>query len=39
MAERNPLCTFQLWERARHNIPLMFADRFNQTLRSFFEEE
>ena len=39
MAERNPLCTFQLWERARHNIPLMFADRFNQTLCSFFEEE
>ena len=39
MEERNPLCTFQLWERARHNIPQMFANRFNQTLRGFFGEE
>ncbi len=36
MAERNPHCRYEIWDKAKHNIPPMFAARFNETILSFF---
>lgn len=36
MAELNPHCQYQIWEKAAHNIPPVFAKRFNETILSFF---
>lgn len=36
MAELNAHCTCELWEKAKHNIPIRFAKRFRQRLEDFF---
>lgn len=36
MAELNEHCVYEVWEKAKHNIPTMFAKRFNQKLDDFF---
>lgn len=35
MAEMNKNCTCEIWEKAAHNIPPMFAKRFNEQIREF----
>lgn len=35
MAEMNKNCTCEIWDKAAHNIPPMFAKRFNEQLRGF----
>jgi pimeloyl-ACP methyl ester carboxylesterase len=35
MAEKNPCCKYEIWDGASHNIPPVFAKRFNQTLVDF----
>lgn len=35
MAEMNENCTCEIWEKAAHNIPPMFAKRFNEQIREF----
>ena len=32
MAEINPNCRCEIWDKAAHNIPPMFAKRFNQLI-------
>lgn len=32
MAEINRNCTFEIWDKAAHNIPPMFAKRFNELI-------
>ena len=39
MAELNPRCRCEIWDRAKHNIPPVFAKRFNETILSFFPAE
>ncbi len=36
MAEMNAHCQYQIWDHAKHNIPPVFAKRFNETILSFF---
>ena len=36
MAEINAHCQYQIWDNAKHNIPPVFAKRFNETILSFF---
>ena len=35
MAEMNENCSCEIWEKAAHNIPPMFAKRFNEQIRGF----
>ena len=37
MAEINPNCRYQIWDKAKHNIPPVFAKKFNETILSFFD--
>ncbi|MBR4745027.1 MAG: alpha/beta hydrolase [Oscillospiraceae bacterium] len=39
MSELNPLCTCEIWDKAAHNIPPVFAKRFNETMLSYFRNE
>ncbi|MBQ7612457.1 MAG: hypothetical protein IJU92_05225 [Spirochaetaceae bacterium] len=32
IAELNPHCRYEIWEKARHNIPPVFASRFNRLI-------
>lgn len=32
MAELNPNCRFEIWEKAAHNIPPLFAEKFNDII-------
>ena len=32
LAEASPCCRYEIWEKAGHNIPMRFPDRFNQML-------
>ena len=32
MAELNPNCRYQIWDRAAHNIPPVFAANFNRLI-------
>ena len=32
MAEINPYCRYELWEKAAHNIPPVFAKKFNDLI-------
>ena len=34
MAEINRNCRFEIWDKAAHNIPPLFAKRFNELIRS-----
>ncbi len=36
MSEINNNCKFEIWRKAGHNIPPMFAKRFNQLIRSVY---
>lgn len=36
MSEINKNCKFEIWEKAGHNIPPLFAKRFNQLIHSFY---
>ena len=36
MAELNPRCRYEIWDKAKHNIPPVFAKRLNETILSFF---
>ena len=36
LAEMNAHCRYQIWDNAKHNIPPVFAKRFNETILSFF---
>lgn len=36
MSETNPNCRCEIWDRAGHNIPPMFAKRFNAVICSMF---
>ena len=36
MAELNPNCRYEIWDKAAHNIPPLFADRLNTLIRSAF---
>ena len=38
MAEMNAHCQYQIWDKAKHNIPPMHAKRFNEAILSFFDE-
>lgn len=33
MSELNPHCKYEIWEKAAHNIPPLFAKRFNEVIR------
>ena len=35
LSEMNKNCTSEIWDKAAHNIPPMFAKRFNEQLRGF----
>ncbi|MBQ4165005.1 MAG: alpha/beta fold hydrolase [Oscillospiraceae bacterium] len=37
MSEINKNCRFEIWDRAGHNIPPLFAKRFNELIRQNFE--
>ena len=39
MAELNANCRCEIWEKAGHNIPPLFARRFNETVTAFFSAE
>lgn len=39
LAEMNPHCTTEVWERAAHNIPPVFYRQFNERLRAFFSDK
>jgi len=39
LSEVNPNCRCEIWEKAGHNIPPMFAKRFNALIRSVCEAE
>ena len=32
MAEKNPNCRYEIWEKAAHNIPPLFYKRFNELI-------
>lgn len=32
MAEKNPRCRYEIWDKAAHNIPPMFSGRFNELI-------
>ena len=32
MAEKNPECRYEIWDKAAHNIPHLFAKRFNKLI-------
>lgn len=32
MTEINPNCRYEIWDKAAHNIPPMFAKRFNKLI-------
>lgn len=36
MAEINACCNYEIWEKAAHNIPPVFAKRFNKKIVEFF---
>ncbi|MBR5430086.1 MAG: alpha/beta hydrolase [Firmicutes bacterium] len=36
LAEMNPRCRCEIWDKAGHNIPPRFARRFNDTILNFF---
>lgn len=36
MAEMNKNCRFEIWEKAGHNIPPLYAKKFNKLIRSMF---
>ncbi len=36
LAEINPNCRYEIWEKAAHNIPPLFASRFNALIRSTY---
>lgn len=37
MAELNPHCRYEIWDKAAHNIPPLFAKRFNEIICSISE--
>ena len=39
MAELNPHCRCEIWDKAKHNIPPVFAKRLNETILSFFSAD
>lgn len=39
MAEVNPRCRCEIWDKAKHNIPPVFAKRLNETILSFFSAD
>ena len=38
MSERNPNCQYEIWEKAGHNIPPLFAKRFNGLICSMWRQ-
>ncbi|MDD3919621.1 MAG: alpha/beta hydrolase [Eubacteriales bacterium] len=38
MSEMNAHCRYEIWEKAAHNIPPLFAGRFNQLICDFITE-
>lgn len=32
MSEMNPVCKYEIWDKAGHNIPPLFADKFNELI-------
>ena len=32
MSEMNPVCKHEIWDKAGHNIPPLFADKFNELI-------
>ena len=32
MSKQNPLCTYEIWEKASHNIPPLYAARLNELI-------
>lgn len=37
MSEKNPLCRYEIWEKAAHNIPPLFAERLNKLIEKMAE--
>lgn len=37
MSEKNPLCKYEIWEKAAHNIPPLFAERLNKLIEKMAE--
>ncbi len=38
LSQKNPHCSYDMWDGAGHNIPYKFASRFNKTLDGFMEK-
>ena len=37
MSEKNPNCKYEIWEKAAHNIPPLFAERLNKLIEKMAE--